>query len=287
MSTGCCAPIFDVETPVECAYSPLGSNYRCNASGPTKRTPIMRLFLPFSAATVAVATFCGTPAVAQPRPEILTEIPACIPGRVWVWGGTEPIPATLVGPGKTPATCMVVADEFLHQGEVEQAKDQISAVQAPSAPDARMIELGKLATIDPSQERAMYAMATDTHANARVYFSRYFLTVNDSTIVARLCNTAPDSNVCKLANEQFHNGVTANNRVIDARNAAAEVAEREARASSEPVNSGYYGSGGGSVSAPYTPGSGTTTTAPPVAGVQSESEIRRGQAACRAGSGPC
>jgi hypothetical protein len=247
----------------------------------------MRMPLPCSAAAIAAALLGAVPAVAQPKPEELTEIPACTPGRVWVWGGVEPIPATLIGPGKAPATCMVVADEYLHQGEVQMNKDAISAVQAPAAPDARMIELGSLKTIDSSQERAMYAMAKDTHANARIYFSRYLITVNDSTIVARLCNTAPNSVACKTANEQFHGSVVTNNRMIDARNAAAQKAEREARASSEPVNSGYYTSGAGSVSAPYKPSSGASTAAPPVSGVQSESEIRRGQAACRARSGPC
>ncbi|MDO9367682.1 MAG: hypothetical protein Q7T68_03860 [Sphingopyxis sp.] len=244
----------------------------------------MRLPILFAAAIVALPT--AAPTAAQVNVEDLKSLTSCTPGRVWVWNGTEPVPATMAGPGPTADTCMLFIDDHIGNGPIETKMVGISSVQAPAAPDARMFELGRLATISLTQEREMRAMAETSHANARIFFSRFDLTVNDSLVVARICNINKASGICARANAAFHGGVTANNQVIDARNAQAEAAAREARADSEPVNSGYYSSGAGSVSGPYKPSSGSTSS-PPVPAVQSESEIRKGQAACRAGSGPC
>jgi hypothetical protein len=218
-----------------------------------------------------------------------TPITACTPGaRVWAQAGETWLPATLTGASAGPGNCFVLLDDHLRAGPQPGPMSGLTADNAPPAPDARMLELGAIRELSDPQTQEMRYMAAQTHANARIYLSRYNLTVDDSSIVARICNPDWQSAICEKANGQFHGGVTANNKVIDERNRQAEAEARAARAASEPVNSGFYTNGAGSVSSstPYKPSSGAATGTP-VQGVQSESEIRKDQARCRAGSGPC
>ncbi|MES2442765.1 MAG: hypothetical protein V4574_08030 [Pseudomonadota bacterium] len=240
----------------------------------------MRIMLIIAA---MLATGLATPALAQDR----TPITSCTPGvRVWAQAGEVWLPATLTGASPGAGQCYVLLDDHLRAGPQPAPMGSTTAVNGPAAPAARMLELGGIRELTPSQVGEMYAMAEQTHANARIYLTRYNLTVNDSTIVARLCNPDWQSAICQRANGQFHGSVAANNQVIDERNRKAEAEEREARAmrSSEPVNSGFYSSG--TTSTPYKPSAGAAPGTP-VQGVQSESTIRQNQARCRAGSGPC
>jgi len=235
--------------------------------------------------TAALAMTGALTAAQDARPPIA----ACTPSaRVWVQAGEDWLPGTLTGASPGAGKCAVLLDDHLRAGPQPAEMAYMTADKAPPAPSARMLELGRVRDADPARQREMRGLAEQTHANARIYLSHYLLTVNDSLIVSRICNADPRGALCHKANGQFHNGVTANNVVIDERNRKAEAEERAARANSEPVNSGFYTKGAGSVngSTPYTPSSGATTSSTPVK-VQSESEIRKGQAACRAGSGPC
>jgi hypothetical protein len=236
-------------------------------------------------ASAALATSLAVPASAQVGD--LKALTACTPGRAWIWSGTAFEPASVLGDGTVAGKCKVLVDEALTWGPVDATMTAISHDQAPEAPDRRAIAIGGLPTIDRALEIELHGLAEQSHWNARIYLSRFLINFADSTVVARICNPNWDSLICKRANEQFHSSVAANNRAIDQRNARLDAEARQARASSEPVNSGYYSSGASSTSAPYRPSSGASTTGTPVQGVQSESEIRKDQARCRAGSGPC
>lgn len=217
-----------------------------------------------------------------------TPISGCTPGdRVWAQAGDDWLPATLTGVSPGAGQCYVLLDDHLRAGPQVAPMAYTTADSAPAAPDARMIELGSIETPTHDQERAMHAMAGQTHANARVYISRYEVAVQDSSILSRLCNPDQQSAVCQRARGQFYASAAVNDKRIEERNRLAAAEERAARANSEPVNSGFYTSGAGSTgSAPYRPSSGATTSSAPVH-VQSESTIRQNQARCRAGSGPC
>ncbi len=233
----------------------------------------------------------------------------CVPGHpVESFSQTDHWNARVLGPSTRPGMCVVSYDGFsIRWDEIveterllerrgtpeEAARRAFNQSQPPPPPSDAMRTMLAEAAATGIYNPGAQALAQQSYADAFAYFEVYALTVNDSNIVARICNHDRSAELCQRANASFFEGVAQNGRRIDAENAAYFEGVRAAHraGAGEPINSGYYQSGAYSrdvaASQAGMPSPAQSATSGPPVQVQSESQIRQDQARCRAGSGPC